>query len=150
MTSPEAPDSRPVAGAPYGPATPAIRRFLVQLATLDAASRDAVVARFDAASRSRPFALADAALAETIERSGRSDAQEALAGPLLQMARRSGDRAQGDTLPPEGDVPDLEAFAEPALAALLALLVRDLLSPAHFRVLYGPFDETIPVEGLGS
>jgi hypothetical protein len=144
------PDGRP-AGAPYGPATPSIRRFLVQLAALDAEAREAVVERFAAVAGSRAFVTADAALAETIERSGRADAQDALAGPLLQLVRRR-EQAADSALPTdagEDEEQTLEALAEPALAALLALLVRDLLAPAHFRTLYGAFDPVIPADPPG-
>jgi hypothetical protein len=138
--------------APYGPATASIRRFLVRLAALDGAAREAVVARFTAVANSRAFAAADMALAETIERSGRADAQDALAGPLLQLVRR---REHTDAVPADASAesadaeaagPALDALAEPALAALLALLVRDLLPPAHFHLLYSPFADAIPAE----
>ena len=139
-------EGRP-AGSPYGPATAAIRRFLVRLAALDANARDSVVERFAAVASSRAFATADAALAETIERSGRGDAQEALAGPLLQLVRRRDDSAPASIVGADGeDEPALDALAEPALGALLALLVRDLLPPAHFRTLYGAFDVAIPAD----
>jgi hypothetical protein len=144
--------------APYGPATASIRRFLVRLAALDDAARETVVARFTAVANSRAFAAADMALAETIERSGRADAQDALAGPLLQLVRRrehtdafpadvsaeSAESAEGADA--EGAGPALDALAEPALAALLALLVRDLLPPAQFHLLYSAFADAIPAE----
>ena len=38
--------------------------------------------------------------------------------------------------------------AEAALAATLALLVRDVLSPTAFATLYAPFAARIPVDGL--
>jgi len=122
---------------------------MVRLAALDAEARNTVLARFASVARTRAFALADAALAATIERSGRADAQNALAGPLLQIV---GPREVPGAEHPSGDsaedAPDVNAFAEPALAALLALLVRDLLSTAHFATLYGPFDTAIPAEPL--
>ena len=134
-------EGKPVS-APYGPATVSIRRFLVRLASLDPMARDAIVTRFAELADSRAYTVADAALAETIERSGRTDAQDALAGPLLQLVRprEPSHLAAGDHGP---DVA-LDALAEPALAALLALLVRDLLPSVHFRTLYSPFDESIP------
>jgi hypothetical protein len=127
--------------APYGPATPAIRRFLVHLAALDASAKAKVVSAFDAVSTTRPFALADAALGETIERSGRSQERDALAGPLIALCRRA-----EAMLPADGteQPPDLDPIAEPALAALLALLVADLLPARHFDALYAPFADVIP------
>jgi hypothetical protein len=146
-------EDRPTS-APYGPATASIRHFLVRLAALDAAAREAVVTRFEAVANSRAFAAADVALAETIERSGRADAQDALAGPLLQLVRRrdhsdaSAANSGAESADAESAAPALDALAEPALAALLALLVRDLLQPAHFQTLYGAFAEAIPADGL--
>ena len=40
---------------------------------------------------------------------------------------------------------ELEPIAEPALAALLALMVRDLLDDATVRLLTDAFTDTIPV-----
>ena len=130
---------------PYGPATPSIRRFLVQLAGLDAATHAAVTAKFASLSTSQAFAAADAALADTIERSGRSQERDALAGPLLQMTRRA-----SGMLPADGtEQPhDLDPIAEPALAALLALLVADVIPPRHFAVLYSAFEDAIPRDAL--
>ena len=139
-------EGRP-AGAPYGPATASVRRFLVRLAALDADARESVLERFAAIASSRAFVSADAALAETIERSGRGDAQDALAGPLLQLVRHRGEVASSATSDAvEEEEPELDALAEPALAALLALLVRDLLPASHFRTLYGAFDAVIPAD----
>jgi hypothetical protein len=127
--------------APYGPATKSIRQFLVRLAALDAASRARVVAAFEAVEGAPSFAAADAMLAETIERSGRNAERDALAGPLLQIARRNDGMLPADgTAQPD----DLDPIAEPALAALLALLVADLLPARHFQSLYSPFDVEIP------
>ncbi|MEO7521622.1 MAG: hypothetical protein ABIW79_07380 [Gemmatimonas sp.] len=127
--------------SPYGPATPKIRHFLVRLAALDAAARAAVAARFETVATSRDFEAAEGALANAIARSGRGDERDALAGPLLQLARRG-----GDVLPPDGiaQPPELDPIAEPALAALLALLVADLISVHHFETLYAAFDDVIP------
>ena len=127
--------------APYGPATASVRQFLVRLAALDAAARAAVAAKFDAIASTPAFAAADALLAETIERSGRNAERDALAGPLLQIARR-----RDEMLPAGGTAQpgDLDPIAEPALAALLALLVADLLPARHFELLYAPFEAAIP------
>ena len=84
-------------------------------------------------------------LGETIERSGRTDARDALAGPLLQLVRHPRDTG--------ADVDDgleaLDPIAEPALAALLAILVDDLLPAEPRALLYAPFQFVIPYEKLG-
>ncbi len=146
---------------PYGPATPLVRRFFVQLAALDLVAHDAVVERFAAIAPTRAFAAADAVLSEAIERSGRSDARDALAGPLMQLVReREPDATAGDaaaTIPATGgttaeatddDAIALDPIAEPALAALLAVLVHDLVPAATFTTLYAAFEPAIPLDSL--
>ncbi len=122
---------------PYGPNTAAVRGFLVRLAGLGVADRELVVARHEALAHTREYEIADAALGEAITRSGRDDARDALTGPLLQLVK-SADSAAGEAVP-------LEPIAEPALAALLALLVRDLLSDDVVHVLTEPFAGIIPL-----
>ena len=69
-----------------------------------------------------------------------------MVGPLVQLVRdappgprRGGEADEGLALLP---------VAEAALAALLALVVRDVL-PAHaFDALYAPFAELIPPDAL--
>jgi hypothetical protein len=139
----DSPTGPTASSAPYGPQTPAIRRFLVQLAALDLPTHDAVVARFAALFPEPDFAEAELVLGEVIERSGRGDGRDALAGPLLQIVR---DR---DAAPPsDGEEVALDPIAEPALAALLALLVCDLLPPERVAVLYAPFREAIPLSDV--
>ena len=130
---------------PYGPATPAVRRFLVRLAALGPSEREQVVTRHAAESLTRPWHHAENALGTLIERSGRSNAQEAVSGPLLQLVRRH------DAPPPSSEAEALQALdplAEPALAALLALMMQDLMTPHDFTTLYAPFAELIPVSTL--
>jgi hypothetical protein len=114
---------------PYGPATARIRRFLVALAALGPAQRGEAVARFAQRESGAGYRNADQALAAVVERSGRGDARDALAGPLLQLVRTDD---------------ELDAVAAPALSALLALLVEDLLPSAQFAALYGSMDGVIP------
>jgi hypothetical protein len=146
--------------APYGPQTAQIRRFLQALAALRPETEVSVVARFGESSRAPAYRAAERALATVIAKSGRDRERDALGGPLLQMLRvpapHSGEGADAlsPATPPvtasgEGDTPTLRPIAEPALAALLALLMRDLLSAPHFSALYAPFDETISVATLG-
>lgn len=137
----------PSSPLPYGPATPAIRRFLVRLAALGASERHAAIAGYAAVRETRAWQIAETALAEVIERSGRSSAQEALAGPLLQLVRRPEASAQVPESTEEA-LDTLEPMAEPALAALLALMVHDLLTPRDFATLYAPLADIIPLDVL--
>ena len=125
---------------PYGPATPKVRGFLVQLAGLGADARREIVGRHEGIAPTSAYAAAEALLGETIERSGRTDARDALAGPLLQLVRRSGEIAEG--------LDALDPIAEPALAALLAILVEDLMPGEQTALLYTPFQSVMPYEGL--
>lgn len=126
---------------PYGPATPHIRRFLAALAGLSASDREEVVTRYRAAERQPAWAAAERALATAIAGSDREAARDAAAGPLLQLLR---------VAPPDDTDPlaSLDAVAEPALAALLALLVRDVLAPATFDVLTAPFATVLPLVSI--
>jgi hypothetical protein len=132
---------------PYGPATPTIRRFLVQLAGLGASGRSAALARFDAHVDAPAWLKAERILGDTIERAGRAEARDTLAGPLLQLVRRAPtDQAATDSAVDEADpLAGLDPIAEPALAALMALLVRDLLPADVFATLYHPFADEIPL-----
>ena len=123
---------------PYGPETAAVRRFLVRLAGLGATDRAAVVARYETIAATRAYEAADARLGEVITRSGREEARDALSGPLLQLVKRPTPDAS-----PESEIA-LEPIAEPALAALLALMVRDLLDDATLLLLTDAFADTIP------
>ncbi len=138
----------PARGAlPYGPATAAIRRFFVALAALDLEAHDDVVARFSALSKSAAFSAADATLGEIIDRSGRTDARNALFGPLLQLVRER-DAGAGDS-GGDSDAPvPLDSIAEPALAALMGLLVHDLLSMEMLATLYAAFADAIPLDSV--
>jgi len=124
---------------PYGPETAAVRRFLVRLAGLGATDRAAVVARYETVAATRAYEAADARLGEVITRSGREEARDALSGPLLQLVKRPMPEAS-----PESEIV-LEPIAEPALAALLALMVRDLLDDATVQLLTDAFTDTMPL-----
>ena len=127
---------------PYGPETAAVRRFLVRLAGLGATDRAAVVARYETIAATRAYEAADARLGEVITRSGRDEARDALSGPLLQLVKRP----TPDVSPASDAKAEiaLEPIAEPALAALLALMVRDLLDDATVQLLTDAFADTIP------
>ena len=146
LDSQKIPPVEPGSPGPYGPATPKVRRFLVQLAGLGVTLRAEVVARHAGLAPTSAYAAAEALLGETIERSGRTDARDALAGPLVQLVRHpreTGDVGEGF----EGEA--LDPIAEPALAALLAILVDDLLPAEPRALLYAPFQFVIPYEKLG-
>ena len=127
---------------PYGPETAAVRRFLVRLAGLGATDRATVVARYETIAVTRAYEAADARLGEVITRSGRDEARDALSGPLLQLVKRP----TPDVSPAADAQVDiaLDPIAEPALAALLALMVRDLLDDATVQLLTDAFADTIP------
>jgi hypothetical protein len=100
----------------------------------------------------RAWMLAETALATAIERSGREPQRDALSGPLLQLVQRDRGAAATATAATataaeatdEDRVLDtLDPVAEPALAALLALLVCDLLDGAQLARLMAPFEGVI-------
>ena len=139
------PDTMPT-GAPYGPNTPRIRRFLQQLAGLGGHDRAGVVTRYATACAGPAWSAAERELATVIEGSGRGPLRDAVAGPLLQLVRGpSGASAPSDAVDP---LASLDPIAEPALAAVLALLVEELLSAAARATLYGPVEPVIPRDTL--
>jgi len=116
-----------------------------------------VLQRFHSVSDTGAYHVADAAVGMLIERSGRGDARDALGGPLMAMMRLPSpadvDEVTATTLDDAAIAADdeweaLDPMAEPALGALLALLVHDLLSVAQFDVLYEPFALVIPAASL--
>jgi hypothetical protein len=116
---------------PYGPNTPAVRRFLQHFAALDAGQWADAATAFAEIERTPGYRGADQALAGAIERSGRTDERDAVLRPLLQIVRAG-----------DGDEPHPVAAA--ALAAALALLMRDVLDARTFATLYAPFADAIP------
>lgn len=123
---------------PYGPHTAQIRDFLRALAALDATGHDHAVATWTAQRGAPAFVRADRLLGEVIIRAGREAERDAAAGPLLQMLRTAANDEAQDALDP---------IAEPALAALMALLVRDLLPADTFNTLTAALRETVPPAG---
>lgn len=130
--------------APYGPATAVIRKFLVQLAALDRAPHDEIISCYATLSATSRFDSADQQLSETIARSGRTDARDALFGPFLQLMRER--EADGDA----GEEMVLDPIAESALAALMSLLVHDLLPHDVLATLYAPYEPWIPLATIVS
>ena len=128
---------------PYGPNTAVIRRFLVRLAGLGSGDKAAVVARYGDLTRTRAWEAAETLLATAIERSGRDAQRDALSGPLLQLVRPAVATA---TISEDDALAQLDPVAEPALAALLALLVRDLLPESAVGTLMEPFAGFVEAE----
>ena len=129
---------------PYGPNTAGVRRFLVRLAGLGTGSRHDVVVAHSACCVRPAYQAAERLLGSTIERSGRADAQQALAGPLLQLVRLP-TPVDESAVRGDDDLHSLDPIAEPALAALLALLVADLLPREILAELYAPFEPVLPL-----
>jgi len=125
---------------PYGPQTAAIRAFLRDLAALDSARHGVAVARWTQQVGTPDFARADRLLGEVLIRAGREAERDAAAGPLLQMLRapEAGEASNGTT------DDELDPIAEPALATLMALLVRDLLPGDAFDTLTAALREQVP------
>ena len=131
---------------PYGPNTAVIRRFLVRLAGLGSGDKAAVVARYGELTRTKAWEAAETLLATAIERSGRDPQRDALSGPLLQLVRPADATA---TISEDDALAQLDPVAEPALAALLALMVRDLLPEAAVGTLMEPFAGIVEAENGG-
>lgn len=129
---------------PYGPQSAAIRAFLVQFAGLSADDRARVVAAHASQAETRAWMSAERLLAETVARSDRDAYRDALSGPLLQLVRRPGVATPSTD---EEAIEALDPVAEAALAALLALLVQDLLAPDVVRTLCAPFDGVLSSTG---
>lgn len=114
-----------------------MRRFLQRFAALDAEAWAAAGARFLAAEGTAAFRTADRALGIAVERSGRAAERDAVLGPLRQVVGRIGEED------------DVEAVTAAALAAVLALVVADVLDEGAFDVLYEPVAALVPLETLG-
>lgn len=120
-----------------------MRRFLQRFAALSPAEWAAAARAYDALQVTRPFGAADRALADAIDNAGRERERDAVVGPLVQLVRVP------DAPPvPDDAPPPLDPVAEAALAALLALVARDLLDEPAFRTLYAPFETLVPLATL--
>lgn len=158
MVSPGTPDGpadaaprapAPAAATPYGPQTAMIRRFLQRFAALPPADWDAAAAAY-AQGLGAPAAIAaDRDLARAVERTGRTTERDAVLGPLAQLVRveEAGGAPAGHAAVEEAPAA-MHPVAEAALAALLALVVRDVLPARAFTTLYAPFAAFIPPDTL--
>ena len=132
---------------PYGPNTNAVRRLLQRLAALPPEEWARLAQLYEGLARTASFAAADRALGESIAAAGREAEGEAVDGPVVQLATDAAERvarAMGGDSAPEPD-----RFAEPALAASLAVIARDLLDEPQFLLLYGPVSWAVPPGELG-
>ena len=128
---------------PYGPNTPQVRRFLQRLAARPVEDWVAAVRHYLAAQGTPALTRADRALAAAVETSGRELARDAVVGPVVQIAEDAAARAL--ERPAVESHIDPEAYAEVALAATLAVVVRDALEPESFATLYEAFEDVVPV-----
>lgn len=126
---------------PYGPFTAQVRRFLQRFASLTPEAEETVVADYRATIASPQYQAAERALGTAIARSGREAERDALGGPLLQLLRAE------QVLPDAGAAP-FRPIAEPALAALLAVLMQDVLTAEQVTRLYAPVEHAIPRRSL--
>lgn len=146
MSDPTPPPAAPAGALPYGPNTPAVRRFLQRFAALGPRDWEQAARAYVAADGTAALAAADRALAQAVERTGRAAERDAVVGPLVQLVRDAPPAPET----PGGDaaLAGLPPVAEAALAALLALVMRDVLPARAFDALYAPFAELVPVAAL--
>ena len=139
---------------PYGPFTVQVRRFLQKLAALTPEDEHAVVREFERVAVTPEYQAAERVLGSAIARSGRERERDALGGPLLQMLRPTAEDAASapgadePKSPPSASASAFRPVAEPALAALLAVLMQDVLSAELLARLYAPFDRVLPRASL--
>lgn len=131
---------------PYGPNTAQVRRFLQRLAARPVDDWVAAARHYLAAENAPRLTRADRALAAAIEASGRETARDAVVGPVVQLAEDAAARAL--ERPAVESHIDPEAYAEVALAATLAVVVRDVLEAESFAALYAAFEDAVPVGEL--
>lgn len=128
---------------PYGPNTSSVRRLLQRLAALPPEEWARLAQIYEGLARTASFAAADRALGEHIDATHREGERDAVLGPVVQLAADAAERvarAAGG-----GAEPDPDRFAEPALAAALAVVARDLLDDQQFQLLYGPVSWAVPL-----
>lgn len=142
---------------PYGPHTDAVRRLLQRLAAAPAESWADAARRYEALARTPRYAAAERALAQVIADAGRERERDAVVGPLVQIAADAAERvarlepaplATASTSAAAAD-DAADRFAEPALAAALAVVMRDLLGRAEFEALYEGVTGMVEEKELG-
>jgi hypothetical protein len=130
---------------PYGPNTPAVRRFLQRLAARSAADCATAARAYLGLQGSASFRAADRALGEAIEKSERTDARDAVVGPIVQLVSGHAEKLASDV---DAAAVTTDDIAEAALAAALAIMVGDVIPADAFEVLYRPFAGIIPIEEI--
>jgi len=91
------------------------------------------------------LAAADRTLGHALETSERTDARDAIVGPIVQLMAGHADMpgiADGSLGVTADDM------AESALAAALGLIVGDVIPAPMLEVLYRPFSGLIPLEDI--
>ena len=139
---------------PYGPNTMAVRRFLQRLAALAPDERARAADAYAALEGTPRFARADRTLAAVTAAAGRGSERDAALRPLAQLLHAGplplGDGTESDEALAESAAAAvaMDAMAPAAVAAVLALVVRDVLPADALATLYAPFAELIPVARL--
>lgn len=131
----------PRATLPYGPNTPAVRRFLQRLAGKPAADCITAARTYLSLQGTPELAVADRALGHALESSGRTDARDAVVGPLVQLMAGHAGKLGGAGV-------TVDDMAEAALAAALGLIVGDLIPASMLEVLYRPFEGLIAMKDI--
>ena len=130
---------------PYGPNTDAVRRLLQRLAALPPEQWTRAARLYEGLQRTPRFSAADRALGDAITAAGREGERDAVVGPVVQIATDAAERVGRAT----GEAPDVDRYAEPALAAALAVVARELLDPEQFTTLYASVSWAVPEVELG-
>lgn len=128
---------------PYGPNTGAVRRFLQRLAGKPATDCAAAARVYLSLQGTPALIAADRALGHALETRSRTDARDAVVGPIIQLMNGHAGRLETD---PALSGVSLDDMAETALAAVLALIVGDIIAADALEVLYRPFAALIPIE----
>ena len=130
---------------PYGPNTPAVRRFLQRLAGKPASDCAAAARVYLSLQGTPTLRAADRSLGDALESSDRTDARDAVVGPIIQLISGHAERLATD---PALSGVSLDDMAETALAAALGLIVGDILAADALEVLYRPYAGIIPIEDV--
>ena len=133
------------ASQPYGPNTPAVRRFLQRLAGKPASDCVAAARVYLSLQGTPLFRAADRAVGDAVESGDRTDARDAVVGPIIQLMSGHAERLATDPALAGVTVDDM---AETALAAALGLIVGDILAADALEVLYRPYAGLIPIEDI--
>lgn len=142
--------------APRAAGVQAASKFIGRVSQLDGHAIRSVVQAWHQLMRdeSNAWFAAEQATAQAVPAAGRTAEQEVLLGHLADSVLRGvwyrNARPHQTLATPETRVGATEASAQyVSSVAMLALLVRDYITPADFAVLYRPFARLIPDEDLG-